>query len=242
MASLPLIDAAVMVHGYDLTGVTNALALDFGAEMKDATVFGNTNRVNKAGLKTVAAAVRGFYDAAGSAGEPDSALFSRIGTQGLPVSMMPDRTAGERAFLFKSTGAVYEIGGEIGELLPYSLDLQGAGALVRGTLMLDGSSVGSSGNGSAVQVGAVASGQAMYAALHVLAASGSSPTLDVVVESDDASGMSSATTRITFAQATGVTAEWASVAGAITDDWWRISYTIGGGSPSFDFVVTIGIL
>jgi hypothetical protein len=73
---------------------------------------------------------------------------------------------------------------------------------------------------------------------------GTSPTLDVIVQSDDASGFPSATNRITFTQATGFTAEYATpVAGAITDDWWRVNFTIGGtASPNFTFICVIGIL
>lgn len=242
MATEVLTDAAILVDGYDLSGYSNALALQYGAEMKDATTFGNDTRITKGGLKTVMANARGFYET-GTAGDPDAALFSRIGTKDLVTSLAGVRTVGEVAYLFTTTGAVYEIGGQVGELLPYSVDLEGNGvALVRGRLMADQTSVGSSGNGTAVQVGAVTSGQRMYAALHVLGASGGSPTLDVTVESDDDSGMASATTRISFAQATGITSEWASVAGAITDDWWRIAWSLGGSTPSFDFLVTIGIL
>jgi hypothetical protein len=56
--------------------------------------------------------------------------------------------------------------------------------------------------------------------------------------------MSSPTTRVTFSQATGRTSQWATpVAGAITDDWWDISWTIGGtGGPDFTFVAVVGIL
>lgn len=242
MATLPLTDAAVLVAGYDLTGDANALDLEYSAEMLDGTTYGNDTRIHKGGLKSVSAAVRGFYNT-GSLGDPDSALFSRIGTSGLPVSIIPARTAGERAFLFKSTGAAYDLGGEIGQLTPFSLDLDASKSnLVRGTLMADETSEAASSNASAVQVGALSSSQSMYAALHVIAASGTTPTLDVIVQSDDNSGMSSATTRISFTQATAVTSEWSSVAGAVTDDYWRISWTIGGTTPSFDFVVTIGIL
>jgi len=75
----------------------------------------------------------------------------------------------------------------------------------------------------------------------VIAASGTTPTLDVTIESDDAEGMASATTRLTFTQATATTSEWQELAGAVTDDWWRAAWTIGGGSPSFTAVVVVGI-
>ena len=82
----------------------------------------------------------------------------------------------------------------------------------------------------------------MFAALHVLSASGTSPTLDVVLQSDDNSGFSSAVSRITFTQATGITSQWSTLAGAQTDDYWRASYTIGGSAtPTFTFALVIGI-
>jgi len=63
-----------------------------------------------------------------------------------------------------------------------------------------------------------------------------------VVQSDDAQAFLSPTDRITFAQATAIGAQWATpVSGAITDDWWRLSYTIGGTNPSFMVIVVVGI-
>ena len=45
---------------------------------------------------------------------------------------------------------------------------------------------------------------------------------------------------ITFAQATGLTSEWLSVVGPITDDWWRVDFTFVGTSATF--VCVVGIL
>ena len=85
-------------------------------------------------------------------------------------------------------------------------------------------------------------GKSMYAALHVISVSGTSPTLDVIVQSDDNSGFTTPTNRITFSQTGAVGAEWGSVAGAVTDDYWRVSYTIGGSdTPTFAFAVTCGL-
>ena len=45
-----------------------------------------------------------------------------------------------------------------------------------------------------------------------------------------------------FAQKTAVGHEWKEVAGPFTDDYWRVKYTIGGGSPNITFAVMLGIL
>jgi hypothetical protein len=64
----------------------------------------------------------------------------------------------------------------------------------------------------------------------------------VLLESDDNGSFTGATTRHTFAQNTAISSEWASVAGAVTDDYWRISWTVGGGSPDFTVVCAAGII
>ena len=81
----------------------------------------------------------------------------------------------------------------------------------------------------------------MYAGLHITAASGTTPTLVVKVQSDDNAGFTSATDRITFTSANSIGGQWSSVAGAVTDDYWRVTWTVGGTSPSFTFVVALGI-
>jgi hypothetical protein len=60
--------------------------------------------------------------------------------------------------------------------------------------------------------------------------------------------MSSPTDRLTFTTTSGLTTgtpvahdQFGSVAGAITDTWWRVVYTITGTLPVFSFVVAAGI-
>ena len=47
---------------------------------------------------------------------------------------------------------------------------------------------------------------------------------------------------VTITAANAVGAQWGSVAGALTDDYWRISYTISGTNPVFAFAVSAGVL
>jgi hypothetical protein len=46
---------------------------------------------------------------------------------------------------------------------------------------------------------------------------------------------------MTFAQKTAVGHEWKVVAGPFTDNYYRVKYTIGGGSPNITFAVVLGI-
>lgn len=73
-----------------------------------------------------------------------------------------------------------------------------------------------------------------YVTLGVTAASGTSPTLNVTVQGQDAAG--AWFTLGTFTQATGVTSQ--TIAVPIAGRAVRASWTIAGTTPSFTFSVT----
>ena len=132
-------------------------------------------------------------------------------------------------------------GATLGEMMRFSVSAEATGDLIRGNVLFPLTTATTSGQSAAQNLGAVTATQYLYGALHVTAAS-AADTLDVVIQSDDAEGMASPTARITFTQKTAIGSQWATpVLGAITDTWWRIDYTIGGASPSFDFTVMMGI-
>jgi hypothetical protein len=75
----------------------------------------------------------------------------------------------------------------------------------------------------------------LRAQLDVTAASGTTPTLDVVVE-DSVDGGTNWNTVGTFAQKTTTGREVINVTTPFSDDL-RVRWTIGGGTPSFTFSV-----
>lgn len=179
---------------------------------------------------------------------------AKLGTSGslggtiVPVTICPSDVGGADgavAFTGKGLQTQYAIlSGAPGELAPFSLTASGSSApLVRGTVLCPSSAAKTAtGNGTGRQLGAVTAGQSMFLALHVLAISGA-PTFSVILESDDNSGFTSATTRITSANYSASTgSEWQSVAGAITDTYWRVRWTVTGGTnPSITFLAVAGI-
>lgn len=236
MSEIILKDQKLWFGGYDLTGIMNALGLDYGAELQDNTVFGDDTKSNKGGLKTVAMQCEGFFDA-----DPyDAALFANIGIADVPVSFGASSSEGDPAYTFKAILGEYSPGGSVGDLLAFSVGGSSTGKLVRGTLMVNGAKT-ATGSATVRQLGAVTATQKVYAALHVISAS-AADTLDVIVESDDNADMTSATSRLTFDQQTAIGSDWQELAGAITDDYWRVSWTITDADPSFQFVVVIGII
>ena len=180
-----------------------------------------------------------------AAGSIDATMFAELGVSGTPVTVCTRSADGSFAYLFRNSTASYTPSmSPVGDLAMAALSGNSTGGIVRGSLIHPGSaSRSSSSTGTGRQLGAVVAGKSMYAALHVLSVSGTStPTLTVIVQSDDNAGFTTPTTRISFTAATAVGAQWGSVAGALTDDYWRISYTISGTNPVFAFAVSAGVL
>jgi hypothetical protein len=165
-----------------------------------------------------------------------------------PITICPTSNGGadgEIAFSGKGLQTQYQVlNGGVGQLAPFTLAAQGRGEpLVRSTVLHPTSTARTtSGNGTGRLLGAVSATQKMFFGLHVVAISGA-PTFSVVLESDDNAGFTSPTTRITSANYSASTgAERQSVAGAITDTYWRVKWTVTGGTgPSISFLAVAGI-
>ena len=222
MATLAFIDAVVSVDGNDLSSDGTNVTLDYSAEALEKTAFGDTTKIRQGGLKDWAGTLEFNQDFAASP-NPDVDLFAAVGNV---------------AYGLNANEMQYVQPGEHGQLFRFSVSLASAGPLVRGQLAFN-SQISSSGNGTALNLGLVAAGQRIYSGLHVTQFDGTS--LDVVIQGDAESAMGSPAGHITFAQATGLTSEWGSKAGAIADDdWWRVNFTFVGTNVTF--AVFIGII
>lgn len=224
----------VCLGGYDLTGDTNAIAASYGAQALDGTVLGDNTRNYGGGLKTTKFVNKGFWDATADAGIFDDISLTDVLTFGFGSA------EGDVVFFQQAMAAQYQTGDQVGKYLPFSLTAEAAGDLIRGTLAANKTGITTTGSGTSFQLGAVSSSQKVYAALHVTDIQGTgTPTLAAILQSSPDG--TSWTDRITFTDATAIGAQFDSLAGAITDTYWRITYTITGTTPSFDFVVAVGI-
>lgn len=247
MASLVLTNVKTYLGEYDISGFMNRVNLEYAAQALKDTRMGQTTEVNKGGVKTVAFAIGGFAD-------PDTAgmeaiAHGKIGTANLPITVSPKGAAvDDVAYFFNALKVSMNTFGPHGALMPFTGTAMGGGEsndkLVRGQVFVSaGTAKTATGTSGIVQLGAVSATQRIYAALHVIdPVSGTTPTLGVTVKSAALVGFGSPTTRLTFTQATAKTGQLLSAAGAITDQFWRVDYTIGGTTPSFLFIVAVGIL
>jgi len=227
------------LNGYDMSGDLSQMALTSTPKNPELNLFGPSSSVRRmAGLWNTVADHQGLWDTAETGGL-DKTLYDEIGVSEGVMSVAPlTGAAGETAFTFVSTVGQYNPGGRHGDLFGFSVHAEG-GNLIRGTVMVNGN-LTATGTGTDMELGPVAEGQQLYAAMHVLSASGTNPTLDMVVQS---LAFGIATERLAFPKAIEPGGWWATpVAGPITDEWWRVSYTIGGtATPKFLAVVILGI-
>lgn len=241
MPPFVLKDSAIRYAEQDITGILNTLRITYAAELKDNSVLGNDQRTRLPGVLDTQVSLSGFYDEAF-----DLELFNKIGNVNrFPLSIVPELAVeGDPGFTLETDQASYNPGADFGEMFGIQLEISGSGPLVRGTLMTK-QDLTASGVGTGRQLGAIPANSRMYAALHVTANGGDgSQTIDVdVISAPDTNFDSLASNRISFSQIANANgSEFLFVDGAITDDWWRIEWTIAGtGSPSYTIFVVIGI-
>lgn len=246
MANTPkvLTDVRLFTGGCDLTAVNNQIEFTAETEEKDVTNFGSGGWAEViGGIKKGKISASGHW-VAGGTDKVDDNLWPGMGGRGA-WSWCPDTAdVADIAYLTYGLQANYKILDAIGEVAPWSADMSSAWPISRGVVLHPpGTARTATGSGTAVEHVAVTAGQYVYANLHVLSIAGTStPTITVAIQSDDNSGFSSATTRATFTAATAVGGESIRAAGAITDTWWRASWTISGSSPSFLFSVALGVI
>lgn len=240
MAIHVLTDTRIYLAQFDLSAKHNQIEITQDVEEKDATGFAlNGWKAFLAGLKSARAKGKAFWDADATAGTGlQDVVQSKLGVIDVPFTVIPEGlTAGNFAATFKAMTAKFARSGQVGELAMGDIEAAtSSGVLVQGTLLHTGTAA-AGGNGTSRQLGAVSATQRVYAALHVVALSGG--TLTVKLQSDNATGFPSSADQATFTALTGPGSEWKEVAGAITDDWWRVSWTLTGGSATF--IVVMGI-
>lgn len=244
MATHAALSRTTFVDGYDMTTDLNQVTLTIQREALDSTTFSptRTSRSRIAGLEDVQSSVQGLFDAASGAVDPQ--VFTNLATRHV-VTQTPAGVENERAYFYQCLDLDYQLFGQVGEVTPFTLSMQGTkgsasasvGAIAGYLAKAKGSVSATGALGTARQLGAVSATQYLYAAFHVFSVG---TTITVVLESDDNAGFSSATTRATIGPVTAVGGTWATrVAGAITDDYYRFRVTAITGT--FTVAAAFGI-
>jgi hypothetical protein len=245
MGSYAANNVTTWFSGYDMTADLNSTTLALSYDALDATVYGCTGRVRAAGLEDCQLDEAGLWQSGLAGAAVDPVAFAALGGASQVVSNSADPNETTPAYFYRARQFSYETFGQLGELMPFRLTAQSARgtglasvAAVRGRIMKTKAAVSATGaTGTAQQLGAVASGQFLYAAFHEFAVG---TTITAVLESAPDNTFGAATTRITFGPITTVGGVWGTrVAGAITDTWYRLRVTAITGTHTIACVAGI---
>src|SRR5688500_13436290 len=142
MTAIALLDAFVYAGGYDFTGDLNEVRMNVAVDVLPSTPFRSTWKRVIAGLSDVTMEQKGFW-ASAAAQSPDSEAFPQLGvvdqvyTVGIDESQPSSPESiigGSPAYMFKAGKLMYELGGQIGTVAPFTLGVQGTSdaGVVRG--------------------------------------------------------------------------------------------------------------
>lgn len=239
-------DVRLFCGGLDLTGRNNKIDSSAEVEEKNVTTWANydpaTGSIWKAvlgGLAQMDLSASGFQDG----GVVDEALWNQLGGLGAWTAFPDSADVGAVAWLINAMEGSYKTFTQIGDVHPWEAGVKTTWPAARGVgLHPPGTARTATGSGAAVEHVAVAAGQYLYAALHVISVAGTdTPTLTVTVESDVNDTFAGPATQITFDAAVAVDGQILRAAGPLTDTFYRANWTITGTDPSFLFVVSLGV-
>lgn len=241
---------ALYLGEYDFSSLTKAFAFQTEAEAVDMTVISSTTRTAAGGLRSVTWNAELLYDATTYEGSLFGYASATGGSEAIITSYFPSGAAAEdeMAYFLRSRPGKFSLPWTLGEAAMMSISgnsgvLGGSRptqSLVQGRLSARGAGVSATGNGTGRQMGALTSTkQVMAMAGHVTARTGTASVV-FTLESDDNSGFTTPTTRATETSISSI-ADFGlrMVSGPITDDYWRVKYTISG-TGTLSFVASMG--
>ncbi len=240
MTTLALTDCLIFAGAYDLRSQTNELSVSQMVEELDKTTFGSAGvKERTGGLRDVEGSIKGFADPLVS-----DDLFAQVGGSDLIVSIAPYSAAGSAIYATKgSLVGAFTNTEEVGALRAFEAKLTGRNprGLVRGSILRAHSAATASAVTTAFLIGTASSAQTVCSWVHLTAISGATATLTVTIQRDDNSGMTTPTTLHAHSAQTAIGTSWQETAGAITDTYYRVSFTLTGTTPSATFLVGLGI-
>lgn len=182
-----ILDATIWLGKYDLSCYTNAAAINLKTDIVDCTTFCDTYKDKLAGMTDVIVDIAGYFSAEAVTGDPDHYMFDQLALSDAVLTICPEGgTFGTVSYFFRPTLTQYNpIEGKVGEMATFKLHGEGAKPLVKGRVLQAKAAKTLTGVGTKYLLGAYTATQSLYGGLHVFAASGAAPTLDVTIVTAD---------------------------------------------------------
>lgn len=226
-------DAVVILDNTNLSSTLTDLSVALTADVSETSTFSTSSKSYVSGLKDGTATASGYFET--SSPDADAEYLAQIGGSGAAFSIAPTGyTRGNPAALGSVIETSYDRSADVGGIVSVAVAFQFDGDAFNGKSLVAPAAFTTTSTETSVDFGAAGTNGG-GAALHVTAASGSSPTLDakIQISADNASFSD----YITFAQKTAVGSEFKTSA-SNPARYARAVLTIGGGSPSFTVAVS----
>ena len=241
MAEFHAKSAAVLVDEFDFSGVLSSARIAVNNPTPSATAFADTDQVFVEGKPSFGIDHNGMFNTAGD--DFDGEMFIDLTAAGRQVGVYPEGfgSAGNLGYEGKTNALSQDRQSRVSEVLLLNVGWKGDEPIVTTQVLYRNAALIATATATSIAVGGLGANQQMTCVLRAIAApGGSTPTLDVVLRSDDESDMVGNTTRFTFSQLTAQGFEVAEVAGPITDTYWDVVLT-EGGTGSWNVLVTVGV-
>ena len=122
-------NASLYYGGYSLASQHNRLGLDYSVEALDETVFGTDGtRKFRGGLRAYTLNGEGFFNAGVDTVHQvfmDSHAVLDVGVMVFPETFAEGATSTGSGYMFRAVELNYTIGGQVGELLPFTVSASG---------------------------------------------------------------------------------------------------------------------
>lgn len=240
MSHFPLLNCKIILGQYDISGDTNRISIARSQQDLADDTFSAT-KTHKARIGGLGDGVIGMAGLVELTDDGQDEIFStNMSLSNIPLLISLLSAADfDRCKFGKIQQGQYQSAGKVGGRAEWSADGRISDyVLTDGNIMAVGTKTATF-NGVARQLGAMTATQKMYATLHATAKNTFTSAV-FKVQSDDNSGFTTPTDRITFSTVTGLTAEHKVLSGAITDDYWRVICSSFSGT-SLAVTIAIGI-
>lgn len=237
-------NSRIYINDQFVSGYISGFSVSSERKLADVTVQGSGGSNSIPGFIDGSMTIDGFLTTQAALGQPvaiQNLLRNASQTEhGVLTTAAPAGLAvGKPCFILRGDASKFELESKVDDAVSISYEAQGEDGVDFGTLLTDGVAKGTTGAYASVNDVTAATTNGGVAMLHVVSKSGTTPTLDVKVQ--HSADNSTFADLVTFTQATDTTAEYKVVAkGTTVNKYLKVTYTIGGTTPNFAFLVSFG--
>lgn len=230
----------MLLRDVDISSFVMESSPDYSVDMSDTTVYGKTNKTKATALGDSKLSFSGLYDPVADGIDALVVPYLGVNVDQLAMIGYGGFAVGQGVSLIGGKFSGWKLSDPVGDMVKFTAEIEGSDGGVVGRSLHDTATTETiTANGASVDAGA---GQLTtlfggIGHLHVLSATGTSPSLTVKIQ--DSADNSTFADLITFTAATARTFERKFFTGTVRR-YIRATWTIAGTTPVFGFAAGFG--